>query len=105
MTTYLSVFLACLVVGASQEYDNLCDRMITAASEASKAFNSGDRENADKKIEIVEAAFAQAAAIAPDEPQAYANMAQFCLNSNQLDRSLEYWGEVSTLSELLLEEI
>ena len=42
-------------------------------------------------MEKVELSFTKAIALYPDEAQAYANMAQFCHNTNQLVRAVDYW--------------
>ena len=43
------------------------------------------------EMEKAEASFERAIQLYPDEAQAYANMAQFCHNTNQLVRAVEYW--------------
>jgi hypothetical protein len=68
---------------SKEEYDAKCQLMIQYAQRAAKAFNEGDKDEAETFVSKVQDTFKAAVELHPDEPQAYANMATFYSNSHK----------------------
>jgi hypothetical protein len=73
------------------DYEGLAESIIQHAQQAARHFNTGDKAKAEAAMATVEKVYERAVAINPAEPQAYANMAQFCHNTNQLERAVNFW--------------
>jgi hypothetical protein len=65
------------------EYDIKCNLMVQYAQQAAKAFNEGRTDDAEIQVAKVVQTFNDAVAMYPDEMQAYANFAIFCLNTHR----------------------
>ena len=73
------------------QYDDLNNAIIRNAQLASQAHNAGNHAAAEQHIAAAERAFADAAALAPGEAQAYATAANFLLNTHRFDESIAQW--------------
>eukprot|EP00039_Didymoeca_costata_P025499 m.13612 g.13612 ORF g.13612 m.13612 type:complete len:629 (+) comp4885_c0_seq1:136-2022(+) len=93
----LAVILASLLFVCPQQqdsYDALCEKMVALGGKAARLYNTGNVDGAHDVVREVELVFEQAVAKKPDEPQAYANMANFYHNSNKLYKAVTMWEAV-----------
>ena len=72
-------------------YDEACDLIVTHAKKASQYFNAGHVEMANREKERAREAFGTAIEIHRSPIQAYLNMANFLLNTQELEESVQYW--------------
>ena len=88
---------ALLALLALASYDEACDRIVEQGQLASRLFNQGETAAAAAAVKRAELAFHQATADEPNEPQAFASMAQFLHNSNRLAEALPLWRRAREL--------
>lgn len=70
-------------VAGAPSYDSLCDEIVNAAKEASRAYNEGNAAKAEKFTKIAEDKFTAAQALRPNDPQAYVDLGVFYTNSKR----------------------
>lgn len=85
------VLVALAALAAADKYDELCDAIIAHGQEAAKAHNGGDPKGAEEATRKAEEVFKKAVKMDPGQPQAFANIAVFYLNSQKFEKSLEMW--------------
>ena len=78
-------------------YEEACDLIVTHAKKASRYFNDGRLEIANREKENARRAFRTATEIDESHPQAYLNMANFLLNTQELEESVHYWDMASNM--------
>ena len=78
-------------------YNDACDKIILHAKKASQYYNNGRLESAMKEKENAKFAFRTARSLNAEHPQAYLNMANFLLNTNELEESIKYWDIVTEM--------
>ena len=72
-------------------YIKLCESIISHAQAAAQAHNAGRIADAMTELEQGDKAYAQAAAMYPNDAQAHANMATSCLNSQRWAKAVYYF--------------
>jgi hypothetical protein len=75
--------LAATPACAADEYDLKCQLIVQHAQSAARAFNEGKKDEAEKQVALVYAAYQEAITLQPNEAQAYANFATFALNTHR----------------------
>jgi len=91
------LFVVVVVSGNDGTYEEACDSIIAHAQKASKYFNAGHVEMANREKELAKRGFRRATRIDDTHPQAYLNMANFLLNTQELEESVRYWDIVASM--------
>ena len=85
-------------VDAPQRYDEVADQIIHHAQRAARLHNAGGNAKwTQAAIQDALTAFEEARILAPEEPQAFLNAANFLQNINRFDDSIELWDAALTL--------
>ena len=83
---------------ATESYDEVADQIILHAQRAARLHNAGgNAKSTQAAIQDALAAFEKARNLAPEEPQAFLNAANFLQNINRFDESMDLWDSALTL--------